>query len=103
MAVMSRRIVGGGSAAMAVIGPAMDSVLAADGVPFVSEGRGGETSHHTAARIDSLPLPVRVACGTLPGAGTVRLRSEERRVGKEGALAGSEGHAVARTGAALHT
>src|SRR5690625_6259012 len=66
MAVMSRRIVGWGSSSMALIGPAMDSVLAADGVPFVNEGRGGETSHHTAARIGSLPLPVRVAGGTLP-------------------------------------
>lgn len=73
MAVMSRRIVGWGSSSMALIGPAMDSVLAADGVPFVNEGRGGETSHHTAARIGSLPLPVRVPGGTLPGAGTVRL------------------------------
>src|SRR5690625_1107467 len=73
MAVMSRRIVGWGSSSMALIGPAMDSVLAADGVPFVNEGRGGETSHHTAARIGSLPLPVRVAGGTLPGAGTIRL------------------------------
>lgn len=59
---------------MALIGPAMDSVLAADGARFVNEGRGGETSHHTAARIGSLPLPIRVEGGVLPAAGTVRLR-----------------------------
>ncbi|WP_193105878.1 hypothetical protein [Brachybacterium sp. FME24] len=70
---MSRRIVGWGSSSMALIGPAMDSVLAADGIRFINEGRGGETSHHTAARIGSLPVPVRVAGGTLPNAGTVRM------------------------------
>lgn len=73
MAGVSGRIVGWGSSSMALIGPAMDSVLAADVIPFVNEGRGGETSHHTTARIGSLPLPVRVAGGTLPSAGTVRL------------------------------
>ena len=68
------RIVGWGSSSMALIGPAMDAVLADHGVFFVNQGCGGETSHHTAARIGSLPLPVRVDGGLLPGAGTVRLR-----------------------------
>lgn len=71
---MSRRIVGWGSSSMALIGPAMDSVLAADDARFVNEGRGGETSHHTAARIGSLPIPVRVEGGVLPSAGAVRLQ-----------------------------
>lgn len=71
---MTGRIVGWGSSSMALIGPAMDSVLSADGIGFVNEGRGGETSHHTAARIGSLPIPIRVEGGVLPAAGTVRLQ-----------------------------
>lgn len=71
---MTGPIVGWGSSSMALIGPALDSVLAADDACFVNEGRGGETSHHTAARIGSLPIPVRVEDGLLPTAGTVRLR-----------------------------
>lgn len=58
---------------MALIGPAMDAVLAADDISFVNEGRGGETSHHTAARIGSLPISIRVEGGVLPAAGTERL------------------------------
>lgn len=66
-------IIGWGSSSMALIGPAMEVALAPWGVGFLNEGRGGETSHHTAARLGSIPLPVSIEGGRLPAAGTVRL------------------------------
>lgn len=71
---MTRLLVGWGSSSVYGIGPALDSVLADTPVRFVNEGRGGETSHHSAARLGSLPVAVSVAGGALPSAGTVRLR-----------------------------
>lgn len=70
-------LVGWGSSSMALIGPAMEAALAPFGIGFINEGRGGETSHHTAARIGSIPLPVAVEGGRLPSAGMVRLRPTE--------------------------
>lgn len=70
-------LIGWGSSSMALIGPAMDAALTPFGIGFVNEGRGGETSHHTAARIGSIPLPVAVEGGALPAAGTVRLLPTE--------------------------
>jgi hypothetical protein len=74
MARLSRTLVGWGSSSMALIGPALEAVLAPCGVTYLDQGRGGETSHHTAARIGALPLPVSVDGGRIPAAGTVRLR-----------------------------
>lgn len=74
---MSPALVGWGSSSMALIGPALEAALAPSGTAFLNEGRGGETSHHTAARIGSIPLPVAVEGGRLPAAGTVRLLPTE--------------------------
>ena len=73
MARLSTPLVGWGSSSMAGIGPAMETALHGTGTLFLNEGGGGETSHHTAARIGSIPVPVRVAGGHLPAAGTVTL------------------------------
>lgn len=67
-------LAGWGSSSMALISPALEAALAPCGVTYLDQGRGGETSHHTAARLGALPLPVSVPGGRLPGAGTVRLQ-----------------------------
>lgn len=77
MARLSTPLVGWGSSSMAGIGPAMETALHGTGTLFLNEGGGGETSHHTAARIGSIPVPVRVAGGHLPAAGTVTLEPTE--------------------------
>lgn len=77
MARLSTPLVGWGSSSMAGIGPAMEAALRGTGTLFLNEGGGGETSHHTAARIGSIPVPVRVAGGHLPAAGTVQLEPTE--------------------------
>lgn len=74
MAGLTSALVGWGSSSMALIGPALEAVLAPCGVTYHDQGRGGETSHHTAARLGALPLPVSVPGGRIPGAGTVRLQ-----------------------------
>ena len=74
---MRPALVGWGSSSMALIGPALEAALAPSGTGFLNEGRGGETSHHTAARIGSIPLPIAVAGGLLPAAGTVKLLPTE--------------------------
>jgi len=73
MAGLTSALVGWGSSSMMLIAPALEAVLAPCGVTYHDQGRGGETSHHTAARLGALPLPVSVPGGRLPGAGTVRL------------------------------
>jgi hypothetical protein len=73
MAGLKPALAGWGSSSMALISPALEAVLAPCGVTYLDQGRGGETSHHTAARLGALPLPVSVPGGRLPAAGTVRL------------------------------
>lgn len=70
---MTDVVVGWGSSSMAGIGPALESALRDRGVGFMNQGQGGETSHHTCARIGSIPLRVTVEGGRLPAAGTIRL------------------------------
>lgn len=74
MVGLTSALVGWGSSSMALIGPALEAVLTPSGVAYLDQGRGGETSHHTAARLGALPLPVSVPGGQLPGAGTARLQ-----------------------------
>ena len=74
---MTALLVGWGSSSMAGIGPALEVALHGTGALFLNEGAGGETSHHTAARIGSIPLPVRTADGHLPATGSVRLEPTE--------------------------
>lgn len=74
---MTAPLVGWGSSSMAGIGPALEVALHGTGALFLNEGAGGETSHHTAARIGSVPLPVRTADGHLPATGSVRLEPTE--------------------------
>jgi hypothetical protein len=80
---MTALLVGWGSSSMAGIGPALEVALHGAGALFLNEGAGGETSHHTAARIGSLPLPVRTADGHLPAAGSVRLEPTELDLASE--------------------
>lgn len=74
MARLSSALVGWGSSSIALIAPALEAVLAPCGVTYHDQGRGGETSHHTAARLGAIPLEVSVDSGRLPAAGTVRLQ-----------------------------
>lgn len=53
----------------------MECALGRHGTQFINQGHGGETSHHTAARIGALPLSVKVEGGVLPPAGAIRLQS----------------------------
>lgn len=73
MAGLTTELVGWGSSSMTLLAPALEAVLAPCGVRFHDQGRGGETSHHTAARLGAIPLEVSVEGGRLPSAGTVRL------------------------------
>src|SRR5699024_12233766 len=74
VARLSAALVGWGSSSIALLAPALEAVLAPCGVTYHDQGRGGETSHHTAARLGAIPLEVSVDGGRLPAAGTVRLR-----------------------------
>ena len=68
-------IVGWGSSSMERIGPAMDCVLNGSGRWFHNLGRGGESSHHTAARIGALPPRLSFPENAVPAAGSVPVES----------------------------
>ena len=74
MADLTPALAGWGSSSMALLAPALEAVLTPCGVTYLDQGRGGETSHHTAARLGAIPLEVSVEGGRLPSAGTVRLQ-----------------------------
>src|SRR5699024_3299833 len=72
---MVRMIVGWGSSSMEGIGPAMDCALRGSGRWFHNLGRGGESSHQTAARIGALPPRLSFPENTVPAAGSVPVES----------------------------
>ncbi len=68
-------IVGWGSSSMEGIGPALELALSACGRELRNLGKGGETSHHTAARMGALPPLLSFPDGVLPAAGSVPVTS----------------------------
>ncbi len=68
-------IVGWGSSSMAGIGPALETALHRVGRRFRNEGKGGETSHHTGARLGALPPALTLPDGVIPAAGSVTVTS----------------------------
>lgn len=68
-------IVGWGSSSMEGIGPALEVALDGTGRELRNLGKGGETSHHTAARLGALPPLLTLPDGVLPAAGSVPARS----------------------------
>lgn len=57
------------------IGPALELALRDSGREFRNLGKGGETSHHTAARLGALPPALTFPHGVVPGAGSVPVTS----------------------------